>query len=133
VGLTPGQRAAREDLPAGVTPDRALDQRVEQAHAVAAAFVRALLRLESSGGSAGEGALRGHATRRVANRILSRQARLPPARAAPAAGRLVVLEPLATGPDRAEFVAAIGRKGGRTGLLITVVRRQGRWLVGDLG
>jgi hypothetical protein len=125
------ERAAGEDRSAR---SRAADREFERAEAAARAFLSALLRREGGeGGPRTRRRIARRSTTDLAHFVLAREPRVPAATDGPARVRLVDLEPVGLGHGRAELAATIERDGARSGLLVTLVRREGRWHVAGLG
>jgi hypothetical protein len=126
----PRERAANEDRP---VRSRAAARGLEAAEAAARAFLSALLRRESGEGRQRERRLiaRGGSAD-FAHFVLGDEPRVPAATDAPAQARLVDLEPVGIGYGRAELAATIERDGARSGLLVALARREGRWRIADL-
>jgi hypothetical protein len=126
----PSERAANEDRP--VRP-RAASRGLETAEAAAKAFLSGLLRHESGeGGPRARCRIIRRGTRDFGHFVLAREPRVPAATNGPARARLVDLEPVQLSDGRAELAATIERDGTRSGLLVTLARREGRWRVADL-
>jgi hypothetical protein len=127
---SPGAREASEDRR---VRSRAAGRQLEQAEAAARAFLSALLLRESS--RAGPQPRRQNTRRTTvdfARFVLEGEPRVPAATEAPAPPRLVDLVPVGLGDGRAELVATIERDGARSGLLVTLARREERWRVAGL-
>jgi hypothetical protein len=105
----------------------------EEASSTARAFLFALLRRENpDGGGRARWAITRLATADWARLVLGDEPRRPAAGARYASARLVGIEPVGLGRRRAELAATIERGARRSGLLVTLVRREGRWRVAGL-
>jgi hypothetical protein len=122
-----GARAASEDRR---VRSRAAGLQLERAEAVARAFLSALLRRESGDdGPQPRAQITRRATADFARFVLEGEPRVPAATAAPVPARLVDIVPVGLGEGRAELAATITRDGRRSGLLVTLAPREGRWRV----
>jgi hypothetical protein len=124
---TAAERAASEDRAAR---SRAAGRELERAEVAARAFLSALLRRE--GESQARRGIARRATADFAHFVLKGKPRAPAATEAPARARLVDVEPIGLSHGRAGLAATMERDGTRSGLLVTLARREGRWLVADL-
>jgi hypothetical protein len=127
---SPGARAVSEDRR---VRSRAAERQLEQAEAAARAFLSALLRRES--GQAGRRPrcqITRRATADIARFVLEGEPRVPAATEAPTPARLLGFEPVGLGHGRAELAATIERDGARSGLVVTLVQREGQWRVAGL-
>jgi hypothetical protein len=122
-----GARAASEDRR---VRSRAAGLQLERAEAVARAFLSALLRRESGDdGPQPRAQITRRATADFARFVLEGEPRVPAATAAPVPARLVDIVPVGLGEGRAELAATITRDDRRSGLLVTLAPREGRWRV----
>jgi hypothetical protein len=127
---SPRARAASEDRR---VRSRAAERQLEQAEAATMAFLSALLRRESGeGGPQARRRIARRSTADFARFVLEGEPRVPAATEAPAPARLVDFVPVGLGHGRAELAATIERDGARSGLLVALVRREGRWRVADV-
>ena len=123
-------RAASEDRS---VRSRAAARELERAEAAASVFLSALLRRESNeGGSQERRAIARSGTRDLAQFVLAARPRVPTATDEPARTSLSQLEPLRLDQGQAVLAATTQRAGARNGLLVILVRREGRWLVAGL-
>ena len=124
---TSGGRAASEDR---TVRSRAAERELEGAEAAARAFLSALLGRESGeGGSRARHGIAHHATVDLARFLLAAEPRVPAATDGPAQTRLAGIEPIELSHGRAELAATLERDGARSGLLVTLVCREGRWRI----
>jgi hypothetical protein len=127
---SPGARAASEDRR---VRSRAAGRQLERAEAAAKAFLSALLLGESGqGGPQPRRQITRRGTGDFARFVLEGEPRVPAATDGPVRARLVGIEPLGLGHGRAELAATIERDGALSGLLVKLVRREGRWRVAGL-
>jgi hypothetical protein len=127
---SPGARAVTEDRRVRSRP---AERQLEQAEAAARAFLSALLRRESGeGGPQPRRRIARSATADFARFVLESEPRVPAAIEAPTPARLLAFEPVGLGHGRAELAATIERDGARSGLVVTLVRREGQWRVTGL-
>jgi hypothetical protein len=127
---SPGARAVSEDRR---VRSRAAGPKLEQAEAAARMFLSALLQRESGqGGAQPARQIARHGTADFGRFVLKGEPRVTAATEAPAPARLVDLVPVGLGDGRAELAATIERDAGRSGLLVTLVRREGQWRVARL-
>jgi hypothetical protein len=127
---SPGARAVSEDRR---VRSRAAERQLEQAEAAARAFLSALLRRESDqAGRQPRRQITRRATADIARFVLEGEPRVPAAMEAPRPARLLGFEPVGLGHGRAELAATVERDGARSGLLVRLVRGEGRWRVAGL-
>jgi hypothetical protein len=127
---SPGARAAGEDRR---VRSRAAGRQLEQAEVAARAFLSALLLRESGqGGPQPRRLIARHGTGDFARMVLEGEPRVPAATDGPVRARLLGFEPVGLGHGRAELAATIERDGARSGLLVALVRLEGRWRVADV-
>jgi hypothetical protein len=139
VGGEPRARRARRAMPErGEDHDRARPapgalRRAREAGQVGRRFMAGLLALDA--GELGEARVRlaASATPELARSLLGGRPRRPAATARPAHGRVAGLEPLALrGRNRIELTAVVRRGGARSGLVLALERRDGRWRVSEI-
>jgi hypothetical protein len=73
------------------------------------------------------------ATPELGRSLVAGRPRVPVATPSPPLGRLASIEPLGgSAGDRIEVAAAVRRAGARTGLVLSLERRDGRWRVSEI-
>jgi hypothetical protein len=126
---------ADEDLPLGVEPPPQATGLRAQAEEHARVFLLAFFRYEVGDLSrVVQGAIRTRAAPRLAHALLARPPRLPDDAPPPAPARVIEIDGAEPAPGGGfEVIALVERDGRRSPLVVTVERRDGRWLATTVG
>jgi hypothetical protein len=126
---------ADEDLPLGVEPPPRATGLRAQSEEHARVFLLAFFRYEIGDLSrVVQNAIRSRAAPRLAHALLARPPRLPDDAPPPAPARVIEIDSSEPAPGGGfEVIALVERDGERSPLVVTVQRRDGRWLATTVG